>query len=98
MTLTLDELIQMVNAIYPDGKVFEYHNEPDGLHGDGLARFIAFELGETFVDGTDVRDQLEDAIHAMTTAWNELGAVREALIAEHAKISTEMKHEFDRDL
>jgi hypothetical protein len=52
-------------------------NNPQG--GDTLARFIAFELAETFDPQADDGTQIATAIRAMQTAADGLGAVAHAL-------------------
>src|SRR5512137_2491609 len=50
-TLILDELIAIADEGYSDGLVLAYHEEPDGEHGDTLAKFVAVDLADTFTEG-----------------------------------------------
>ena len=83
--MTLQELIDIADAVYPDGMVGMYHREPRKNHGDILAKFLATELRETFdTDATD-DEQLVTAERAVYAAIGELEAVREALTLEWSK-------------
>jgi len=80
--MKLEEIIDIADAAYPDDFVRQYFNEPEKDHGDSLARFIAFEIIETFdEDGTD-ENQLAQAIHAIANGRDELDRVLDALGAK----------------
>lgn len=74
-TLILDELIAIADEGYSDGLGLAYHEEPDGEHGDTLAKFVAVELADTFTEGLPRAEQIAAAIHAMTTAIRDLEEV-----------------------
>lgn len=81
--MTLDKLIAIASAKYPDGYVKECYDavrngESDGL-GDGLARFIAFELLETYDPESTTLQQLAEAARVMNAASNELHNVSREL-------------------
>lgn len=77
--MKLEELIDIANQAYPDDFVRQYYDDPQGNHGDSLARFIAFEIIETFdEEGTD-ENQLAQAIHAIANGRDELDKVLDAL-------------------
>ena len=46
--MLLIEAIRIADAAYGDGLVQQYSDEPNGHHGDTLAKFIAVEITETF--------------------------------------------------
>ena len=77
--MTLDELIRRVNEAYPDDLIEQYHRDPKGEHGDGLARFIAAEVRETFEPDSSDEYQLATAAQHLESAMNELAGVVEAL-------------------
>jgi hypothetical protein len=80
--MKLEELIKIADDAYPDGFVKQYYDDPQGNHGDSLARFIAFEIIETYdEDGTD-ENQLAQAIHTIANGRDELDRVLEALGAK----------------
>lgn len=77
--MKIGAIIKIVDEAYPDGLVGQYHAKPTREHGDGLARFIAIELKETFdAKATDL-EQLTEAYNKMKSAYDELGAVVSAL-------------------
>ncbi len=86
--MTLDELIDIANAAYPDNLIRRYHDDPSAELGDGLAQFIASELEGTF-DATEVSDQLRDAAYTIQNAIDQLQAVVDALETE---LTTETAH------
>ena len=77
--LTLFELIKIADEAYSDGLIMAYHMERDGNHGDGLAKFIAIELAETFDQHTSRMEQLSEASRVMHNAATELACVQQAL-------------------
>lgn len=83
--MKLKELIAIADEAYPDGLVALYTNDKtgkfeDGPHGDGLARFIACELCETFEPKASKKDQLNEAVRVLERAQSELQEVIDALI------------------
>ena len=74
--MTLTQLIKIASEAYDaDGAVMKYHLDPDGDHGDGLAKFIAVELAETFDEGATEEEQRNEASHTMSNALDELNCV-----------------------
>lgn len=85
--MTLLELMEKANRLYPDGQLAEYYdkdgkfwNNPHG--GDGLARFIVVELNETYDPDISDAKQLAEAVHVLVRAHNDLDAVIAALEEE----------------
>lgn len=82
--MTLDDLIKIADEAYSShadmsaGLITAYHENPDGEHGDGLARFIAVELNETFDPDATTLEQLSEANRVMTVAMNQLEFVANA--------------------
>jgi len=82
--LTLKEILDLANKGYPDGFLEGFYDEngkfKDPVPGDGLARFVVLEIGETF-DPDDPKDvQLKAAIGVMEAAVRDLEGVIEALM------------------
>lgn len=77
--MTLKELIDIVDDVYPDGVIGQWHADPDGNHGDMLAKFIEIELRETFNSDVSTHDQLIEALRVMETARDELQEVVDVL-------------------
>lgn len=73
--MTLKEIINVADRVYPDGLVGDYRRKPDEDHGDGLAKFIAIELKETYDEKATDTEQLVEALRAMKAASRELRAV-----------------------
>jgi hypothetical protein len=70
----------VVDKAYGDSIVRTYHDDPAGNHGDGLARFIAGEIGETFDPELNDKDQITEAIRVMETARRQLSVVVSGLL------------------
>ena len=70
--MKIQELIQIVDSAYPDGKVGEYYAEPEKDHGDTLAKFVYLELIDTFDPVATRKKQLATAARAMNNAIYEL--------------------------
>lgn len=77
--MKLDELVDIVDAAYPDGYVRLYYDDPEGEHGDTLAKFIAVELKDTYDEDASTADQLEEAGRVMAVACDQLQGVIAAL-------------------
>ena len=75
----IDRLISIASSAYPDGLVGEYHIDPKGDYGDGLAKFVALELKDTFDPEASDIGQLEEASKAIGRAVKELQDVEAAL-------------------
>lgn len=73
--MTLKEIINVADRVYPDGLVGDCHREPEEDHGDTLAKFIAVELKETYDEKATDIEQLVEALRAMKTAARELQSV-----------------------
>ena len=78
--MTLNDLIKIVDEVYPDGMVGLYHKNPGRNHGDTLAKFLAAELKETFSPDRSDAEQLSTAESKVYTAVNDLQNVRDALM------------------
>jgi len=77
----LRELIKIADEAYDeDGLIMAYHEDPEGNHGDTLAKFIATELAETFEEGTGDVHQLDEAARVMDVALRQLDRVHRKLI------------------
>ena len=70
----------IANEVYPDYAVEPWVRDPNGQHGDTLAKFIASELDER-----EDCESIDDAIQRMGTAIDELSAVQMALIKGKAE-------------
>ena len=73
--MTLKQIIDIADEMYPDGLVGDCFRDPDTDHGDGLAKFIAVELKDTYDESATDTEQLVAASKAMRTALRELQAV-----------------------
>jgi len=77
--------LQIAINAYPDGMVAEYVLAQSGKFmdnkygGDGLARFIAAELNETFDPSASKKAQLQEAVRCLDRAIYELNQVIDAL-------------------
>lgn len=78
--ITLNDIIDIADAAYPDGLVRLYHDDPHGQHGDTLAKFIAIELRETYYDAATDKRKLDDAYDAIEKAVRELQRVLSAFM------------------
>ena len=78
--MKLDRLIKIASSGYDDGCVEMYYLEPDGKHGDLLAKFIAVELKETFRENASDVDQFDRAIGTLSKAKRDLEDVVEVLL------------------
>lgn len=75
--LTLKQLLDMANEVYPDGVLADYYDEegkPANLDetGDTLAKFIVIELAETFEPEETAGQQLETAMEKLDRAMEDL--------------------------
>ena len=86
--MTLNEIIKVASDAYPDGLVELYHTNPSGNHGDGLARFIAVELKETYDAAASAGNQIYEAWRTMRLARAELDAVCDALEDANFKLKS----------
>jgi hypothetical protein len=81
--LTLLELLNRANKVYPDGFLAEYYDAKTGERqrggGDSLARFIVAELSETFDPNAPRAAKLQEARNALNHAVDDLERVIEAL-------------------
>lgn len=80
--MTLNEVIGIADAAYDDGLVQASFEDPDGQHGDTLAKCIARELADAFEPDLPDEKQIAAAIRVMTTAIHQIedvvGAFAEA--------------------
>jgi hypothetical protein len=78
----LEAIIKIASAAYdPDDPqlVMWYHQDPLGNYGDGLAKFIAVEIAETY-DPTATDDaQLSEATRVCSSGGRQLEDVAAAL-------------------
>jgi hypothetical protein len=83
--MTLIQLMTIAIKAYPDGIVAEYVLPKSGKFvdnkhgGDGLARFIAAELNETFEPTATKNEQIKEAVRCLDRAIYELNQVIDAL-------------------
>ena len=76
--MTLLEIIRIADTAYDDNLVLDYHKHPRGNHGDGLAKFIAEELRETYCAGSTDEEQIAEACRVMETAMHDITNVVDA--------------------
>ena len=81
--MTLDEIIAIADAAYPDGFVARYWNAKRQAVrranlGDTLAQFIVRELKDTFDPQATDAEQIATAAKAIENAASELAAVAAA--------------------
>ena len=83
--MTLNELITIAAATYPDGLILEYwdsvRNKPrkNAKAGDTLAQFIVQELADTFDKAATAEEQVATAGRAIERAAAELISVTAAI-------------------
>jgi hypothetical protein len=71
--MELKTLIETADKAYDeDGLVLQYFMEPAGEHGDGLAKFIAEELRETYDSEVSTEEQIAEALRVMLQARDQL--------------------------
>ena len=67
--MRLDTIIKIASAAYDaDDLVWQYYKYPRQDHGDGLAKFIAREIEETYDREAPSEVQLAEAIRVMSNA------------------------------
>lgn len=81
--MKLETIIAMASSAYPDDLIQQIYKaktttQKDAL-GDGLAKFIASELSETYDKKAPLEKQLYEACNAMDRVAREVHAVREIL-------------------
>ena len=82
--MTLVQLLNKANEGYDDHFLSEYFHPKTGkfnrkAEGDGLARFIVIEIGETFdAESTDLQ-QVDEAIRVMEQARDDIRRVLRVL-------------------
>ena len=79
--MKLTEIIEAADKAYPDGMVKLYFENPNGNHGDTLAKFIVLELKDTFDEEATDADQIWTAERTLSRAREELAKVQEAIEA-----------------
>jgi len=77
--MTLEKIIDVADQAFPDGFVRKYYDDPQTEHGDSMARFIAFNIIETYEEDITDEEQLAAAMHCLLNGRDELIAVIEAL-------------------
>ena len=77
--MTLDELMDRANALYPDNMILRYYQEPKRNHGDTLAKFIVLELQDTFDPDAPEHEQLSTARRALFRASQDIMGIQENL-------------------
>lgn len=87
--MTVDEIIDVASAAYPDGLVRLYHDDPSTNHGDSIAKFIANEIKEAHRvrEGAAAAVQLDTAIRYLRRAREDLEAVEHALRDRRAQLA-----------
>lgn len=79
--MELKELIRLADKAYDeDGLVMAYHEDPEGNHGDTLAKFIALELAGTFDAEANDLNQLNEATRVIGVACQQLNRVHGHLL------------------
>lgn len=76
--MKIEELIAIADKAYPDGLIMACFKNPKKSLGDGLAKFIALELSDTFDPDASDEEQLEEAYLAMNKALFEVNSVLSA--------------------
>ena len=79
---TMRKIIDVAEKTYPDGLIGLYFTDPDGDHGDLLARFIVKELSETFDPTNSTGGQWHEAARVMRVAQKELDRLVSAFETE----------------
>ena len=78
--MRLDTIIKIASAAYDvDDLVWQYYKYPRQDHGDGLAKFIAREIEETYDREAPSEVQLAEAIRVMDSASRQILSVIDAL-------------------
>lgn len=81
--MTLGKLINIIDEAYSgELLVKSYFEDPEGPYGDGLAKFIAHEVKETYDPEATTEEQIQEALRCMSSARNQLSDVIKAL-SEH---------------
>lgn len=82
--MKLVEILKKANSAYFDEVLLNYFDKdtgelkPDG-QGDGLAKFVVFEIAETYDEDASDEDQLNEATRVMESAIRDLHDVIRAL-------------------
>ena len=88
-SLSLPDLIDLADRAYNiDNMVRLYSRQPNTNHGDGLAKFVADELADTFDSSLDTHDKLVAAITAVESAVSQLQGV---VLAFQTKLEADAK-------
>lgn len=82
--MTLDELMAIADCGYnknglSEGLILAYYDEPKKNHGDGLAKWIATELKETFADQACTDEQIAYAITKLEQGQQDIQNVIDQL-------------------
>lgn len=70
--MKLRDIIKLASDSYSDDLILQYYEYPDEDHGDGLARFIALELQETYDEDATTQEQIAEAYRVMENAWHQI--------------------------
>lgn len=82
--MTLRELIQLADQLYPDGHVgLAASNPQDDYPDDTLALYVARALGKIHAQGGDTKQTLFAASREMESAMRVLGHVALGLAIAH---------------
>lgn len=84
--MTLYELIATASKGYPDELILQYHEQPNRNHGDTLAKFIAYELKDTFDEDQPDMEQILTAKAAIEVAIRDLEGVLHSLEKKEAQL------------
>ena len=79
MSLTLDEIMEVIDKAYPDGLIMEYYKNPKGICRDGLAQFIVQEMTDLYTPDADPGTQLAECMRGIDMAMSDLTEVRTVL-------------------
>ena len=87
--MKLEALIKIASEAYDvleTQLVTWYHKDPTGNYGDGLAKFIAAEIAETYEAKAEDIAQLTEARRTMEQGQRQLSAVIEALLIREMRL------------
>ena len=77
--MKLSKLFEIVDEVYADSMIELYAKDPEGRHGDTLAKFIVMELTDTYDPEDTSEGQRAEAVRVMEMARNDLDTVIAAL-------------------
>jgi len=75
----LEQIIRAADQGYGDGLVLQSYKNPRKFCGDTLAKFVAIELKDTFDPDLSPKEQVAEAVRAMSVARTDIENVIEEL-------------------